>query len=310
MRVLVTGASGFLGRALIAALSSSKHKVRASVRRTSAVEFPIDVAIAPLVDLKSTVDWTQSVDQVDTIVHLAGVAHAGPDIPDALYDRVNHCATAELAAAARRAGVKQLVFVSSVRAQSGPIADHVLTEADEPRPTDAYGRSKLAAESAVRDSGVPFTVLRPVLIYGPGVKGNFAALARLACSWLPLPFGLFHNHRSLLSRDNLVTAVQFVLSRTPSGETYLVADAEPVSLADIIASIRRGLGRSPGLFNMPPSLIRTALLIAGRETLWSRLSGDLVVNPNKLIRAGWRPAGNTKATLSGMAAAWREIVQA
>lgn len=301
MRVLVTGASGFVGRALVAALASSKHQVRASVRTTSAVEFPIGVAVAPVADLTTFVDWTPSVDGVETVVHLAGIAHAGRDVPDTLYDRINHRATAELAAAARRAGVKQLVFVSSVRAQCGPTADHVLTEAEEPRPMDAYGRSKLAAESTVRDSGVPFTILRPVLIYGSSVKGNFAALARLASSRLPLPFGLFHNRRSLLSRDNLIAAIQFVISDGPHGETYLVADGEPVSLAHVITSLRRGLGRSPGLLNVPPSLVRTALRIAGREALWNRLGGDLVVDPNKLIRAGWRPVDDTKTALCGMA---------
>ena len=299
MRVLVTGASGFIGNALVIALGATGHEVRAALRRPGQFDFPIRVEIVRHADLASPIDWMPLLVSVDAVVHLAGIAHVGSDVPDALYDRVNHLATAELAAAAKRAGVKRFVFISSIRAQSGPTADHVLTEADDPRPTDAYGRSKLAAEAAVRASGVHFTILRPVLIYGSGVKGNFAALARLAALPLPLPFAAFRNMRSLLGRDNLITAVLFVLGNTASsGETNLVADPEPLSVADIIAAVRQGLGRSPGLLNVPPSLVHMLLRISGRESLWSRLSGDLVVAPDKLIHAGWRPRSDTRAALA------------
>jgi UDP-glucose 4-epimerase len=302
MRVLVTGASGFLGHALTIALADAKHEVRAGMRRAGRLDFPGDVAVVPYADLASPLDWRPLVAGIDAVVHLAGIAHVGSDIPDALYDRINHQATGELAAAAKQAGVKRLVFMSSVRAQSGPTADHVLTEADRPLPTDAYGRSKLAAESAIRASGMPFTILRPVLVYGPGVKGNLAMLERLAALPLPLPFGSFRNQRSLLSRDNLITAVQFVLDNAAStGETYLIADAAPVSLAAIIAALRQGFDRSPGLMNVAPFLVRQALRITGRESLWSRLSGDLIVDPKKLIDAGWRPASDTLAALAAMA---------
>ena len=126
---------------------------------------------------------------IDAVVHLAGIAHAGPGVAEERYDRVNHRATAALAVAAHDAGVSRFVFVSSIRAQTGPAAERVVSERDTPRPTDAYGRSKLAAERAVAASGVPFTILRPVLVYGPGVKGNLRALMRLAALPIPLPFG-------------------------------------------------------------------------------------------------------------------------
>jgi NAD dependent epimerase/dehydratase family enzyme len=127
-------------------------------------------------------------------------------------------------------------------------------------------------------------------------------LKRLATLPLPLPFGSFRNQRSLLGRDNLITAVQFVLDDAASiGETYLIADTAPVSLAAIIAALRQGFDRSPGLVNVPPSLIQLALRITGRESLWSRLSGDLIVDPKKLIAAGWRPASDTLAALAAMA---------
>src|SRR5262249_25132734 len=131
----------------------------------------------------------------------AGIAHVGSDIPDATYDRVNHVASAHLAAAARRANVAHFVYMSSVRAQSGPATERALTETDEPQPTDAYGRSKRDAEVAVRSSGVPYSILRPVVVYGPGVKGNIASLMRLTDTPWPLPFGAFANQRSLLALD-------------------------------------------------------------------------------------------------------------
>src|SRR5205085_7990734 len=129
------------------------------------------------------------------------------------YGRINHLETAELARAAAAAGIKRFVFVSSIRAQSGPHADHPLSETDPARPTDAYGRSKLAAENAVRAAGVPFTILRPVLVYGPAVKGNFDRLIRLAQKPWPMPLGLCRNRRSLLARHNLLGAIHFVLQQ-------------------------------------------------------------------------------------------------
>ncbi len=211
MRVLVTGASGFVGRAVVTAFADAGRAVSAGVRRPPQPAFPAAVEVVRHPDLSQSFDWTPLLEGVDQVVHLAGIAHTGGVAP-ALYDRVNRLATAELAAAAARAGVAHFVFVSSVRAQTGPSADHALTERDEPAPTDAYGRSKLAAEAAVCAAGVPFTILRPALFYGPGVKGNFALLLRAARSRWPLPFRDFVNRRSLLSIDNFVSALTFVLS--------------------------------------------------------------------------------------------------
>src|SRR6202034_3587872 len=149
-------------------------------------------------------DWSPYLEGITQVVHLAGIAHTG-GVDVERYERVNRDATAELSAAAARSGVRHFVFVSSIRAQSGPSADHALTENDEPGPTDAYGRSKLAAEAAVRSAGVPFTILRPALFYGPGVKGNFATLLRAALSPWPLPVKDFVNRRSLLSVDNFIS---------------------------------------------------------------------------------------------------------
>jgi UDP-glucose 4-epimerase len=302
-RVLVTGASGFIGRALVSALLSSGYEVRATSRSKPCFAPPVETAShGDLRDGDPGGDWLPLLAGVDAVVHLAGIAHTGAGVSATDYDRVNHHATAGLAAAAAKAGVKRMVFVSTIRAQSGPSADHVLTEDDAPAPTDPYGRSKLAAEIALARSGIEVTVLRPVLVYGRGVKGNLHALARLAALPLPLPFGAFTNRRSLLSIDNLVAAIAFVL-RDPrsSGATYIVSDPEPVSLGEIVKALRAGLGRPPGLLNVPPGMIRRGLTVLRRDRHWDQLAGELIVDPAKLMMAGWRPQTDTAAGLAAMA---------
>jgi nucleoside-diphosphate-sugar epimerase len=309
MRVLVTGTSGFVGRAVVAALAARGDAVHAAVRVTAdaAHHSAATSAFAPGVtvvqhgDLGAPVDWTGLLSGIEAVVHLAGIAHAGPDVAEERYDRVNHRATAALAAAARDAGVTRFVFVSSIRAQTGPAADQVVTERDMPSPTDAYGRSKLAAERAVAACRVPFTILRPVLVYGPGVKGNLRALMRLAALPIPLPFASLEARRSLVSLANLASAIGFVLREAAcAGETYVVADPEPVTIGEIVTALRRGGGKSPGLVAVPPVLLRLALMAAGRGANWEQIGGTLVADPAKLMAAGWRPDRDTMKALAAM----------
>jgi UDP-glucose 4-epimerase len=236
---------------------------------------------------------------MDAVVHLAAIAHT--DLTGAAYDRINHMATADLARAAAAAGIRRLVFVSSIRAQSAPYADHPLSESDPARPTDDYGRSKLAAEQAVRAAGVPFTILRPVLVYAPGARGNLANLIRLARSPLWLPFGRLIEKRSLLSVDNLIAAIRFALEDgRAANETFLVSDPQAVSVAEIIAICRQALGRRPGLLAVPPGLFAAPLRLVGRGEIWQRLAGALEAPPAKLMAAGWRPVTDTKAGLTAL----------
>ena len=302
-RVLVTGASGFIGRALVADLAGAGHSVRAAMRQPADV-FPRSVEVVAVSDLTRPVEWRSLLKGVDTVIHLAGIAHAGPEIAADAYDRVNRLATAELANAAKGVGVRHLVFISSIRAQAGPSSAEVLRESDTPQPADAYGRSKLAAEDAVRAAGVPFTILRPVLIYGSGVKGNLARLMTLAQTPWPLPFGLCRNRRSLLARQNLIGAIHFALERPAAkGETFIVADPVPLSLAEIVAALRTGAGRAPGLLPVPPALIALAARTMGRAEEWQRLGGSQIADPEKLLAAGWKPAVETSAGLAALAAA-------
>ena len=302
-RVLVTGATGFIGRALVPALVTAGYDVRAAVRDLPAPFTPA-VEVVTHGDLGADVAWPPLMADMDFVIHLAGIAHSGPGVAEANYDRVNHLATAGLAEAARAAGIKRLIFVSTIRAQTGARSDRVLTEADDPRPTDPYGRSKLAAEIALARSGADFTVLRPVLVYGPGVKGNLRTLLRIAALPIPLPFGAFTQRRSLLGVQNLVAAITYVLGHAASGgKTYVVADPHPVSLADIVAALRLGLGKAPRLLAVPPALIRPCLTVLGRGQIWDQLNGQMVVDPRKLIAEGWQPAADTAAGLAAMARA-------
>jgi nucleoside-diphosphate-sugar epimerase len=294
-RVLVTGATGFVGRAVVTACVRDRRNVRAAVRRPPQPPFAAGVEVMLHADFSLAQDFAPFLAGVDQVVHLAGIAHTGSVDPE-IYDRVNRLATAELAVAAAQAGVKHFVFVSSLRAQSGPTADHALTEPDEPAPTDAYGRSKLAAEAAVRSAGVPFTILRPVLLYGPGVKGNFALLLRAATSRWPLPVKDFINRRSLLGIDNFNSALAFVLSSPRTiGETYIVADPGiPPALPDLITTLRKAQRRWSLLLPMPPHYVENPLRWIGGDEVWERLGGNLRADPGKLIAAGWRPAHNTR----------------
>jgi nucleoside-diphosphate-sugar epimerase len=307
MKVLVTGASGFIGRAVVAALSGKGYEVHAAIRATaeaadngaSGPAFARVVTIVRHGDLGADIDWARLLVGIDAVVHLAGIAHAGPGVAEDHYDRVNHRATAALAAAARDAGVSRFVFISSIRAQTGPADEHVVSERDTPRPTDAYGRSKLAAERAVAQSGVPFTILRPVLVYGPGVKGNFRALMRLAALPIPLPFGALEARRSLASLVNLASAIGFVLRENAcASETYVVADPDPLTIGEIVTALRRGRGKRPGLIAVPEALLRLGLIAVGRGINWEQLSGGLAADPAKLIAAGWRPEPDTMRALA------------
>jgi nucleoside-diphosphate-sugar epimerase len=292
-RVLITGASGFIGTRLAGALAKEGWQVRAASREPSAIPAQGGIERVALPDLARPADWSDLLGGVTHVVHLAGIAHAPGLLPDEIYTRVNAAAAGELAAAAR-GKVERLVLISSVRAQAGLSADHTITEKDRPEPTDAYGRTKLEAERLVAESGVNFTVLRPAVVYGKGVKGNIAALATLAKTPMPLPFASLDNRRSLLALDNLIAAISRVLeAEAAANETFLVADAEPISVTGLVAAMREGLGRSPHLVKVPLGGIKRLMKSFGKEAEWDRISGNFVIDPSKLMGIGWRPSIST-----------------
>ena len=305
-RVLLTGGSGFVGRRLIDALPAAGYAVRAVTRRR--IAFPPAVESVLVSDLKNRIDWAPILDGIDIVIHLAGVAHgyvANDQYSD--FDHINWLATQRLAEAASKAGIERFIYLSSVRAQTGASATHLVSEKDEPRPTNYYGRSKLAAEHAIRAAGVPFTIFRPVVIYGPDPKGNMLSLMRLAQSHLPLPFASFKSRRSVLGIDNLISAVLFALDNAATiNETYLLADPKPMTVGEILKTLRKSAGQSINSINVPPSIMRLLFKVSGRRDLWERFNQDLVVDTSKLETLGWRAVKNTAEGLAAMIRAGRE----
>lgn len=300
MHVLVTGASGFIGRPLVAALLREGYAVRAGMRRPMTFSDPVEVVIIP--DLKDTIDWKPILDGVDIVIHLAGLVHADNlSIPLTDFDQVNWIATGQLANAAKKRRVKRFVYISSVRAQVGPSAAQIVRERDRPRPSDHYGRSKLAAEWAIKSVHLPFTILRPVVVYGPHPIGNIRTLVRIASSPWPLPVKGLAARRSLLGIDNLISAIIFAINNQRTlGQTLLVADSVPRTLPELFSMLRQAQGRSPRLIYAPQFEIRYVLNLLGYGHIWERIGNDLVVATTKIKSLGWRAPVDTYEGIAAM----------
>nr|WP_276081841.1 NAD-dependent epimerase/dehydratase family protein [Methylobacterium sp. GC_Met_2] len=300
--IALTGATGFIGRHLLADLTARGYRVRVLLRRPTAL--PEGAASAVVGDLTRPINMAAALAGVDAVVHSAGLAHAMSGAPEDDYRTLNTEATRKLAEAAARAKVRRFVFLSSIRAQVGPSAPGSVGEGDPAVPTDAYGRSKLEAERALAETGLDWVALRPVLVYGAGVKGNMAALLRLARGPYPLPLGGLAARRSLISLESLSGAVDTVLRAPgPVRAALIAADPDPLRLPEMIAALRAGLGRGPGLVPVPASLLRLACRMTGRDEQFARIAEGLVARADGLAALGWRPAGSTRDGLARLARA-------
>ena len=296
-KLLITGASGFVGQHLTPALAERGHRVAALVRRPSAFGPPVNQLL--IKDITG-VDWMPLLQGIDVVIHLAAIAHRGDDVAEAEYDKINRQVTASLARATARAGVR-LIFLSSVAAQSPSSSDLCLTEKDLCRPVGAYGRSKLNAEIDIAASGGQYIILRPPLIYGRGVKGNMRRLIQVARLPVPLPFGAVTNKRSLLAIENLISAIGLLIQRADiRNELFLIADATSVSLPEIIASLRAGMSRSANLFALPLPLMLGLFRMCRLTEDWEKIAGSLVVSVDKFSSVGYSPVVSTSHGLAAM----------
>jgi nucleoside-diphosphate-sugar epimerase len=272
---MITGASGFIGRALLERVTGTR-RVIAAARRTPSSRPGLEwVACADLAR-----GWQGPFPRVDTLVHLAAIAHAPAGAAEApRIMEVNGHAPVELARQAAAAGVRRIVFLSSVKAL-GERSERPLRPDDPPAPGDAYGEAKRCAESGLRrlhEQGlIEVVIVRCPLVYGPGVKGNFAALLRLARSGLPLPFGAVHNRRSLVSTWNLADfLVRAADAPAACGRVLHVADERSLSTAELVRLLAAADGRAVRLVGVPPGLVRAVLSILGRGGAARRLLDSL-----------------------------------
>ena len=301
MRILVTGGSGFIGRHLVDWLVGQGHAVSCVVRRGSRLP-PIAaqqaVALVPIDDIADESDWASKLRGVHAIVHLAARVHVMEEAeadPLESYRRVNLHGTQRLAEAAVAAGVKRFVYVSSIKVNGESTHDRPFHADDQPAPVDPYAISKLEAEQQLWrlavDCPTEFVVIRPPLVYGPGVKGNFERLVRLVMRGLPLPLAALRNRRSMVSVDNLVDFIGVCLVHPgAAGQVFLVSDGSDWSTPELVRAIAAELPGSPRLFAVPPGILRVAAGLLGRRALIDRLAGSLQVDIGKnreLLQ--WRP---------------------
>lgn len=253
MRVLVTGASGFIGSALVSAFAAEGVAVRGAHRALPEARLGDSIAVSAL---SGATDWGRALEGVTHVVHCAGPAHRHTDEDTCRREIVE--ATEALATQAEAAGVRRFVFLSSVKAaadRGGPFR-----ETDAPHPETDYGRAKLEAErSLAKRTKLAPVSLRPPLVFAPSAKANFARLLRLAASPLPLPLGGIDNRRSLISLPNLIEAIRTVLRTEQGAGAYFVADTPAISTPALATALRAGMGRRTGLLPAPKALLPRAL---------------------------------------------------
>lgn len=295
MKVAVTGASGFVGQALVARLGAAGHE-------------PVPLSRGRGIDYEDAQAMTARFDGADAVIHLAARAHRGGSDEDFSS---NVRAARVAAQAARDAGVERFVLVSSIGVNGNVTHGRPFSESDLPAPVEPYARSKWQAEQAIRSilagASTDFVIVRPPLVHGPGAPGNFGKLVHAVARGWPLPLASIRNARSLVGLDNLVDfLVRCTAHPAAANELFLVADGEDLSTPDIVRCVGRGLGREARLLPFPPALLRAAARAMGRARIAESLCDSLQVDASKARRLlGWKPRLTAAAGIEAAAAAWR-----
>lgn len=306
MRVLVTGANGFVGRALCPHLVALGHEVIPVVRRQS--------RIADEVIVHGAESWKAALKGCDCVIHLAARAHVMQDQerdPLLAFRANNVDTTIELAKRVVEAGVRRFVFMSTIKVNGEETDPGCSFSHDDPvAPKDPYAISKWEAEQGLleiaKSTGLEVVIIRPPLVYGPGVKGNFATLIKWVKNGIPLPLGAIRNRRSMMALDNLVnfTALCADIDASPNakGQVFLVSDGEDVSTAELLRKVAKAYRRNSRLFRVPEGLMRLSARWLGKASIADRLFGSLEVDASKARQMlGWRPPSSMDEQLQKMA---------
>ncbi|MBU0689950.1 MAG: SDR family oxidoreductase [Gammaproteobacteria bacterium] len=297
MRILVTGANGFVGSALVAQMCARELAVRCAVRVAGQIDDCADSVAVGGIDAQT--NWRVALHDIDVVIHLAArvhVMHESAVDPLAEFQIVNGQGTENLARQAAEMGVKRLVYASSIKVNGEETVNgHVYRETELPVPQDAYGISKWEAEQALHrvsaETGLEVVIVRPPLVYGPGVKGNFAQMLKVLAHGIPLPLASVDNRRSLIYSGNLVDAlIACATHPVAAGRTYLVSDGEDISTPELLRSLGKALRRPARLLPFSPALLRSLGRLAGRAGQVERLLGSLQIDSGKIRRElDWKP---------------------
>lgn len=316
LRMLITGATGFVGQVLCAQALQHGLAVRGALRKL--VELPGSIELVVVGEINGATDWSIALRDVDVVIHLAARVHVmqeKAENPLEAFRNVNVAGTERLARSAAVNGVKRLVFVSSIKVNGeATVAGDRYTELDAPSPQDPYGVSKWEAEQALhrvaKETGLEVVIVRPPLVYGAGVKGNFAQMLKVLAKGIPLPLASVSNLRSLVYLGNFVDALLICATHpAAAGQTYLISDGEDVSTPDMLRQLGDAMGHPARLLSCPPVLLKLAGRLVDRSDQVERLLGSLKVDSSKIRRElGWQPSYTLQQGLQATAEWHRDLV--
>ena len=316
MKVMVTGANGFVGKSLCAALLGKGDCVLGAIRRAAPDEQPGPADYIPVGEISPATDWSAALNGVEVVIHLAArvhVMHETASDPLTEFRKVHTEGTAHLARSAAASGVKRLVYVSSIKVNGEQTAAAPYSELDPVSPQDPYGVSKWEAEQALQrvaqETGLEVVIVRPPLVYGPGVKGNFISLFAAIDKGIPLPLAGANNARSLVYVGNLVDAlIACATHPDAAGQTYLVSDGAAVSTAELAKEIAAALQCKDRAFYFPPAVLRAMAALLGKSAQVDRLFGSLRIDSQKIRdELGWTPPYTLQQGLRETASWYRSI---
>lgn len=295
--ILVTGATGFVGSRLVERLAREKKSVIACVRQRNKISSNTITTIID--DLTESTDWTSALSGIEAVIHSAARVHVMNDLsadPLVEFRRVNVEGTLNLARQAAKNGVQRFIFISSIKVNGeGTELGKPYTADDTPAPSDPYGISKQEAEQGLlrlaAETGMEVVIIRPVLVYGPGVKANFLSMMKWLNKGIPLPLGAIHNKRSLVALDNLVDLIVTCLHHPgAANQIFLVSDGEDISTSDLLRRMGTALDKPARLLPIPASWLNLAAILVGKRNVAQRLCGSLQVDISKTRQLlGWQP---------------------